>query len=75
MFFRLVKQTAEGEGVTKKLKASNQMAWVARMNDIRNRVTEIVTADLIYAQTERRQGEIFPSACFYIGRKSYIYVI
>ena len=48
MFFRLVKQLAEKEGVTEQLKAENQMLWVQRMNNIRNRVTDIVNADLIY---------------------------
>ena len=48
MFFRLVEQLAEKEGVTERLKADNQMLWVARMNNIRNRATEIVNADLIY---------------------------
>lgn len=49
MFSRLVKQLAEKENVTEKLKAENQMMWVQRMNNIRNRATEIVNADLIYA--------------------------
>ncbi len=49
MFFRVVKQLAEKEGVTEKLKAENQMEWVGRMNNIRNRATEIVNTDLIYA--------------------------
>ncbi len=48
MFFRLVKQLAEKEGVTEQLKAENQMLWVQRMNNIRNRATEIVNAELIY---------------------------
>ena len=48
MFFRLVKQIAEREGVTEQLKADNQMEWVARMNNIRNRATEIVNKDIIY---------------------------
>ena len=48
MFFRLVKQMAEREGVTEQLKADNQMEWVSRMNNIRNRATEIVNTDLIY---------------------------
>lgn len=47
MFFRVVKHLAEKEGVTEKLKAENQMEWVCRMNNIRNRATEIVN-DLIY---------------------------
>ena len=48
MFSRLVKQMAEREGVTEKLKVDNQMEWVARMNNIRSRATEIVNTDLIY---------------------------
>lgn len=48
MFSRLVKQMAEREGVTEKLKVDNQMEWVGRMNNIRSRATEIVNKDLIY---------------------------
>ena len=48
MFFRLVKQLAEKEGVTEQLKADNQMLWVRRMNNIRNRAEEIVKNELIY---------------------------
>ena len=49
MFFRLVKQMAEREDVTEQLKADKQMEWVARMNNIRSRATEIINNDLIYA--------------------------
>lgn len=48
MFSRLVKHMAEREGVTEQLKANNQPEWVRLMNSIRNRATEIVTANLIY---------------------------
>lgn len=48
MFFRLVEQMAEREGVTERLKAGNQMEWVARMNNIRSRATEIVNHYIIY---------------------------
>ena len=48
MFSRLVKHIAECEGVTEHLKAYNQMEWVARMNNIRSRATEIVNHDIIY---------------------------
>ena len=48
MFYRLVKQLAENESVTEQLKAENQMLWVQRMNNIRNRVIEIVNNELIY---------------------------
>lgn len=49
MFSRLVKQMAEREGVTERLKAENQMAWVGRLNNIRNRAMETVNRDIIYA--------------------------
>lgn len=48
MFFRLVKQMAEREGVAEQLKADNPMEWVARMNNIRSIATEIVNNDIIY---------------------------
>lgn len=48
IFFRLVKQMAEREGVTEQLKAENQMEWVRRMNNIRDRVEEFVNAELIF---------------------------
>ena len=49
MFFRLVKQMANCEGVTEQLKAENQMEWVQRMNNIRNRAAEIVSSEIIFA--------------------------
>ena len=48
MFLRLVKELAEKENVTEELKAENQMLWVQKMNNIRNRATEIVNAELVY---------------------------
>lgn len=48
MYDQLVRQLAEQEGVTEQLKAKNQMLWVQRMNNIRNRATEIVNNELIY---------------------------
>ena len=50
LFLRLVKQMAEAEGVTEQLKASNQMEWVSRMNNIRSRAMEIVNCELIYTR-------------------------
>ena len=44
----LTEQSAESENVTEELKADNQMEWVAQMNDIRSRATEIVNHDIIY---------------------------
>ena len=48
MFLRLVKELAEKENVTEELKATDHMRWVQKMNNIRNRATEIVNADIIY---------------------------
>ena len=48
LFENLVKQLKQSEGITEKLKADNQMEWVARMNNIKNRVTEIVLNEMIY---------------------------
>lgn len=48
MFSRLVKQIAECEGINEQHKANNQMEWVAQMNSIRSRATEVVNHDMIY---------------------------
>ena len=48
MFDLLMKQYAEIEGLTEQIKSENQMVWVRQMNNIRNRVTEIVCKELIY---------------------------
>ena len=48
LFLRLVKDLAEKENVTEELKATDQMLWVKKMNNIRNRATEIVNAELIH---------------------------
>ena len=44
----LVKQMAKAEGVTEELKRRDQLGWVGRMNNIRNRAEEIVRNELIY---------------------------
>ena len=48
MFFQLVDQMAEQEGITEQLKAENQMEWVRRMNNIKNRAEEMTCHELIY---------------------------
>ena len=48
MYDRLIKQLAEKEGVSEQFKAENQMLWVQQMNNIRNRVTEIVNNEIIF---------------------------
>lgn len=48
LFSRLVKEYAEKEGVTEQLKVADQMAWVRRMNSIRERVMETVYSDVVF---------------------------
>lgn len=48
LFLRLVKDLAEKENVTEELKSTDMMLWVQKMNNIRNRATEKVNADIIY---------------------------
>ena len=48
MYDLLIKQMKESEGVSEQLKETNQMEWVQLMNNIRERVTEIVNRELIY---------------------------
>lgn len=49
MFSQLVKQMSERERITEQLKVENQIEWVGRMNNIRQRAEEIVNAELIYS--------------------------
>ena len=48
MFSLLVEQYTAAEGITEQLKADNQLAWVGRINNIRDRVEEIVLSELVY---------------------------
>ena len=48
LFLRLVKDLAEKENITEELKSTDMMLWVQKMNNTRNRATEIANADLIY---------------------------
>lgn len=48
LFFRLVEQYAAAEGITEQLKAADQLAWVGRINGIRERVEEVVARELIF---------------------------
>ncbi|MBR5922998.1 MAG: TnpV protein [Clostridia bacterium] len=47
-FDRLVKQTAKAENVTEQLKSTNQIEWLRRMNNIRNRAEEFVLNEFVY---------------------------
>ena len=48
MFYRLIEQYAATEGITEQLKAEDQLAWVGKMNSIRDRVEEVVLRKLVY---------------------------
>ena len=49
MFFQLVKQYADRQGVTEQLKVENQLLWVQKMNNIRACVREVVESEIIYS--------------------------
>lgn len=49
MFFRLVKEYADKQGVTEKLKAEKQLEWIGKMNNIRACVGEIIEREIIYS--------------------------
>ena len=49
LFFRLVKQFADKEGITEELKSTDQMTWIGAMNNIQARAREIVEKEIIYA--------------------------
>lgn len=48
MFERLTRQMAVAEDITEQLKATDQMAWVGKMNNIRNQVIEAINTEIIY---------------------------
>ena len=45
---KLIKELTEKENITEKLKSSNQMLWIGKMNNIKNRVEEIILKEYIY---------------------------
>ena len=49
LFLWLVKELAEKENVNEELKATDQMLWVQKMNNVRNTAMEVISNDLIYA--------------------------
>ena len=49
LFFRLVKQMAKTESINEQLKVADFMAWVSKMNNIRNQAIETVNSEIIYA--------------------------
>ena len=48
LFSRLVKEYAVKEGITEQLKATDQMKWVQKMNNIRERAMEVVCKDVVF---------------------------
>ena len=48
LFTHLTIDLAQKEGITEQLKATDQMKWVQRMNNIRERVTEVVYSDVVF---------------------------
>lgn len=77
MFSRQVKQLTEKEGVTKTLKAENQMLWVQKMNNLKNAAMEIVSTSLFIANTAQVRSPSTDGGFFHFGRNpkttSYIF--
>ena len=48
MFDILIEQFKQAEGINEQLKADNQMEWVCKMNNMRDRINEIIYKELIY---------------------------
>ena len=48
MFFRLLKEYADRQGVTEQLKVENQLLWIQKMNNIRASAREVVESKIIY---------------------------
>ncbi len=46
----------QAEGIREELKAADQMGWVGRMNNLCNRVAEVVLNELIYVRTDKAEG-------------------
>ena len=69
MYDTIVKQLAKQEDVTEKLKATDMMLWVQKMNNIRNQANEIVNASLIFDIPQLKTNRV---CCFHklgeIGR-------
>lgn len=49
LFFRLVEQMKQAQGITERLKEENALEWVQRMNDIQACVRDVVNTELIYS--------------------------
>ena len=45
----MIRQMQHSEGVNEKMKAQNQMIWIRRINNIRQRAEEIVVNELIFS--------------------------
>ncbi len=52
MFFELIKQMTSREGVSEQFKAQDQMLWMQRMNNIRDRAMEVVNNELVFIETK-----------------------
>ena len=57
------------EGITESIKAENQMEWVRRMNNIRNRAEGIIRAEMIYNWSVSRGGTKFGAAFLFISKQ------
>ena len=75
MFSELVKALAKEEKVTEELKATDMMLWVQKMNNIRNRATEIVNSQIIFTSEQGTADGNFPESCALILFAKLQYII
>ena len=66
MFETLITKFKQSEGITEQLKASNQLEWVGRMNNISQMAAEVINSDIISINRKRRQGDFtIPAAVLF----------
>lgn len=66
MFLQIVKQLANSESITEELKAKNPTLWYSQLNNIRERATEIVNAEIIYVQRRKNQLQNITTDSFFL---------
>ena len=49
LFDTIIQQMALAQGITERLKATDQMAWVGKMNNLRASATDFVNTEIIYS--------------------------
>lgn len=75
LFLRLAKQMAEAEGITEKLKASDQMEWVGRMNNVRNTAMELVRSIIDDPKNEENENKLRNLGCKQVDTSEIVRIL